>query len=124
MSCNQSPSTSPTRSPPSRISNKMHLNCRFSVDEKNRAKSLSFTVLYRRSGSLSLRLRLMVFPCPKWTRKRLTPAEAIGDLFVKNRVLELRAALDVISIEAAYGRHDRVDCALTQVAFVPPGSIS
>jgi len=51
-------------------------------------------------------------------------AEAIGDLFVQNRALELRAALDVISIEAAYSGHDRVDRTLTQVAFIPPGSIS
>ena len=57
-------------------------------------------------------------------KKTLEPAEAIGDLFVKNRVLELRAAQDVISIKAADGRHDRVDCALTQIAFIPPGSIS
>jgi len=58
------------------------------------------------------------------TEEALKLAEAIGDLFVENRVIALRAALDMISIEAAYSGHDRVDRTLTLGAFVPPGSIS
>ena len=57
-------------------------------------------------------------------QETLKLAEAIGHLFVQNRALELRAALDVISIEAADSGHDRVNRALTQIAFIPPGSIS
>ena len=57
-------------------------------------------------------------------QKTVELAEAIGDLFVQNRALELRTTLYVISVGAAYGGHDRVDRTLTQVAFIPPGSIS
>ncbi len=63
-------------------------------------------------------------PVSQVNQETLELAEAIGNLFVKNRVLELRAAMDVIPIEAAYSGHDCVDRALTQVAFIPPGSIS
>ena len=66
----------------------------------------------------------MVLPCPQCTRKRLNLLKRFGDLFVQNRALELRAALDVISIETAYSGDDRVDRTLTQVPFIPPGSIS
>src|SRR5258705_6010035 len=57
-------------------------------------------------------------------KETLELAEALRDLFVEDRVLELCATLDVIPIEAAYSGHDRVDTALTQVAFIPSGSIS
>ncbi len=57
-------------------------------------------------------------------KETLELAEALRDLFVEDRVLELCATLDVIPIEAAYSGHDRVDSALTQVAFIPSGSIS
>lgn len=57
-------------------------------------------------------------------KEALELAEAIRDLFVENRALELRAALDVIALEGAYSSHDRVDRAFTQVAFIPSGSIS
>jgi hypothetical protein len=56
-------------------------------------------------------------------KEALELAEAIRDLFVQNRVLELCATLNVIAVEAAYGRHDRVDRALTQIALTPSGSI-
>ncbi len=45
-------------------------------------------------------------------------AETIGDLFVENRVIELRATLDVIPIETAHRSNDGVDCLLTQAAFI------
>ena len=57
-------------------------------------------------------------------KETLELAEAIRDLFVENRVLELRATLDVIPIEAADSDHDCVDRALTQMAFFPSCSIS
>ena len=56
-------------------------------------------------------------------KETLELAEAIRDLFVENRVLELRATLDVIPIEAADSGHDCVDRALTQIAFFPSCSI-
>jgi hypothetical protein len=56
-------------------------------------------------------------------KETLELAEAIRNLFVKNRVLELRATLDVIAIEAAYSGQDGVDRALTQVTLIPSRSI-
>ena len=57
-------------------------------------------------------------------REAFELAEAIRNLFVEDRVLELCATLNVITIEAAYSGHDDVDRAFTQIAFIPPGSIS
>ena len=54
----------------------------------------------------------------KMNKESFELAEAIGDLFVENRVIELRATLNVIAIETAHCRNDDIDRAFTQAVFI------
>ena len=54
----------------------------------------------------------------KMNKESFELAEAIGDLFVENRVIALRATLNVIAIETAHSRNDVIDRAFTQATFI------
>jgi len=94
------------------------VNCKLSVDERNCANSSSFTVLIRSLWLFELRATLDGPPMAKMNKESFELAEAIGDLFVENRVIALRATLNVIAIETAHSRNDVIDRAFTQATFI------
>ena len=54
----------------------------------------------------------------KMNKELFELAEAFGDLFVENWVIELRATLNVIAIEIAHCRNDDIDRAFTQITLM------